>query len=445
MRLLPLLVLPYLVCFVSDAAGAQEQEPRFPYKAYIGGDDVYVRSGPGQNYYPTDKLKAGQAVEVYRHDPGGWYAIRPPKDSFTWISGRHLQWDLNTPKVPGVGTIKGDAVAARVGSRFSDIRDVIQVRLHDLEPVEVREKVATGNGSSVWYKIAPPSGEFRWVFGKYVDRADSHNGVRKPHSTDNAVSRTESTAAAAPASPALESVAQTDDQPRDDQQPRQSRPTGDSPATAMPPHASDIVRQPAAAEEPVYGSSALRAMSPDEFQVELEQLDTALSIMVVEEPTVWEFATLQQRADSLVTQAETALERGRARMLAAKIARFDDIKTRYDEVNRLRGEVETSNRQLAQLIPKDQADRLRPDPESRFDGVGQLTRVKSPNLGAPRYALVDKSGGVQCYVSPAPGVNLRHYEGSRVGISGTRGYIPEQHAHHVMARHVSVLDTGRLR
>ena len=52
----------------------------------ITADDVYVRSGPGENYYPTDKLKAGQEVEVYRHDPGGWYAIRPPKGSFSWVA-----------------------------------------------------------------------------------------------------------------------------------------------------------------------------------------------------------------------------------------------------------------------------------------------------------------------------------------------------------------------
>ena len=114
-------------------------EQTFPYKAYITADDVYVRSGPGQSYYPTDKLEAGQVVEVYRHDPGGWYAIRPPKGSFTWVSGRYLQWEGREPEVPGIATVNGDGVAARVGSRFSDIRDVISVHLHDLEPFEVLE------------------------------------------------------------------------------------------------------------------------------------------------------------------------------------------------------------------------------------------------------------------------------------------------------------------
>ena len=46
----------------------------FPYTACVNSADVFVRSGPGKNYYPTDKLSKGDKVEVYRHDPGGWCA-----------------------------------------------------------------------------------------------------------------------------------------------------------------------------------------------------------------------------------------------------------------------------------------------------------------------------------------------------------------------------------
>ena len=118
---------------------APRRNQTFPYKAYVTADDVYVRSGPGENYYPTDKLKAGAEVEVYRHDPGGWFAIRPPKDSFSWVSSRHLQLDGNN-----LATVTDERVAARVGSRMSDARDVIQVRLHKGEVVEVLEP--RGNG-----------------------------------------------------------------------------------------------------------------------------------------------------------------------------------------------------------------------------------------------------------------------------------------------------------
>src|SRR5208283_94918 len=117
------------------------------------------RSGPGDNYYPTDKLKSGTEVEVYRHDPGGWFAIRPPKDSFSWVSSRHLQLGG-----AHLATVTEERVAARVGSRTSETRDVIQVRLHKGEVVEVLEPrhhgAAAANAAPAWYKIAPPAGEF---------------------------------------------------------------------------------------------------------------------------------------------------------------------------------------------------------------------------------------------------------------------------------------------
>jgi len=69
--------------FLGVAAGPAWAEPQFPYKAAVTADDVNVRSGPGQNYYPTETLRRGQVVEGYRHDPGGWRAIRPTDGSFT--------------------------------------------------------------------------------------------------------------------------------------------------------------------------------------------------------------------------------------------------------------------------------------------------------------------------------------------------------------------------
>jgi hypothetical protein len=71
--------------------------------------------------------------------------------------------------------------------------------------------------------------------------------------------------------------------------------------------------------------------------------------------------------------------------------------------------------------------------------------VDSPKLGAPRYALLDEQGDVRCYVTPAPGLNLRGYVGKQVGVTGTRGYMPEQRANHLVARHIAELDGALLR
>jgi len=146
-------VLLALAANCSQAAVAQQS---FPYKAYITADEVYVRSGPGESYYPTSKLHAGAEVEVYRHDPGGWYAIRPPKGSFSWIGARYLKQAQD-----GLATVIGERVAVRVGSELNDSRNVVQVRVTRGEVVELLDAKPTGTGRSgaVWCKVSPPSGE----------------------------------------------------------------------------------------------------------------------------------------------------------------------------------------------------------------------------------------------------------------------------------------------
>ncbi len=406
------IVAGFMATFISEMPTVAD-EITFPYKARIASDDVYVRSGPGRNYYPTDKLRVGEEVEIFRHDPGGWYAIRPPRGSFSWISSRFVRLGRD-----GLAEIVGDRVAARVGSRFSDIRDVVQVRLHEGEVVELRPSSTLDpsdpsspvpDNSQKWIKIAPPSGEFRWISAEYVDRNYENSGIRKAPLGPNPLT--------GPAS----------GRERDDYQ------------NAPPPGFS---------RRPLAGDGALSALSPQEFQKRLEDADLELSVMVAEEPSVWRFDELALEAESLMNRAETAVQRGHARVLLGKIDRFTNIKQRYDAVNTLWEDTQNRNEQLADLRRQYGSNRPGITPENavadnRFDGYGRLTRVVSPKQGAPRYALVDESGNVQCYVTPAPGVNLRHYEQRLIGVNGTRGYVPEQRAAHIMAQHVDLIDDAR--
>ncbi len=395
-----------VLCILTPLASPAVGEQTIPYKAFVVADEVYVRSGPGQSYYPTDKLKRGQAVEVYRHDPGGWCAVRPVEGSFTWVSGRFLQ-----PTKDNLAVVTEDGVSARVGSRFSDTKDVIQVRLKKGEMVEVIE--APRNGEH-WYKIAPPSGEFRWVSGKYLDADYPRDGIRHKRSER----------------------AEPDHRPADRNVDGRDR-----------PDRRDHNISPRSGESLQTKSAEPRSIAPKEFKEELENIELELSVMVIEDPTTWSFDELVVRTNVLLDQARTAVERGRARLLANRIARFEDIKRRQEEVLAMRERTDRQSRMWAGLRPKDEhGERPRAvvETDGRFDGVGRLARVDSPKLGAPRYALMSESNEVLCYVTPVPGVNLHDYLGQRVGVNGARGYIPEQHAGHVMARHVTPLDDGRL-
>lgn len=456
MRLSCCLFIPACLLCVTTA----HADRSFPYKAYVVSEDVYVRSGPGKNYYPTQKLKVGQEVEVHRHDPGGWYAIRPPEGSFAWVSSRFLQ-----KKGKGLAVVTGDRVAARVGSQLSDIRDVIQVRLERGEAVEILEEkqFATGSEAGIWYKIAPPSGEFRWVFGKFVDYDYPHDGIRRSSgSEDSPLVNPRRTPpeglVKTPSEPRVREVVTGDGRTarvsmasrelRHDEPGSITRsgpvarpPDPDPPADRDPPPVAVV--QPAPSGPP-RDAPPMRRLSPEEYQDELEALDLQLSVMLAEEPSVWEFGELDTKARWLLAQGETALERGKARLVLNKIEQAADIKRRNDDINNTQLAIERSNRRLADMARR-RADGGAGEGQSRFDGTGRLTRVVPSKLGAPQYALVDEKGAVRCYVTPAPGVNLRYYEGRQVGIDGIRGYITEQNAQHLTAKHVAPLEGTRLR
>jgi hypothetical protein len=379
-----------LTCLAASVSAAGD----FPYKAYVVADDVHVRSGPGDNYYPTARLRRGDMVEVYRHDPGGWYAVRPPEGSFSWVSSRHLQ-----PRDDGIAVVAGDRVVARVGSTLGNQRDVIQVRLDRGEEVELLEskRLAADGQTERWYKIAPPAGEFRWIFGKYVQRPGQE---AKP--------------------PEAEEFAPID-------------------ASSGLSRSFDRTggRQGAVARG---GSSARRAPTGrGGVDAEIDRIDLLLGALVAKEARLWNFEELGVRARAARDRATTTAQRQRAESILDRIARFEDIQRRQEAIAAVGGGGNPSARQVAAGASAPETTRYATlDP--RFDGSGRLAVVAQNNLGAPQYALVDSAGKVRCYVSAAPGVNLRNYVGREVGVYGQRGYLANLNTQHVMAKHVTVTD-----
>ena len=234
----------------SPQTHSSQAEDGFPYVAYVVADDVYVRSGPGRDYYPTQKLGKTDSVEVYRHDPGGWLAIRPPEGSFTWVSSRFVE-----PTEKGIGKVTEENTVARVGSQFSSIRDVIQVRLEKGELVQILE--AANNGGQTWYKISPPSGEFRWISADYVDRRPPNDGVSEPRSEQDLAIHERP--AAQPVEYAQEQVEEVKIEPAPTI--ASSQPGGVVEATAPSAAVQSAVRQ-TSAEAPIAVRSTAGAIQP---------------------------------------------------------------------------------------------------------------------------------------------------------------------------------------
>jgi uncharacterized protein YgiM (DUF1202 family) len=412
---------------VSSVARAGDE---FPYVAYVNADEVNVRSGPGDNYYPVMKLNRGDRVEVYRHDPGGWYAVRPPQGAYSWVLAEFIK-----PGDDNTGTVVGERVVARVGSSFSDVRDVIQVRLDRGETVEILEakRFNAGPGAQTWYKIAPPAGEFRWVSGKYVEQRLSLAPKREPSARNNLLlARLSRNDRATRAEEAAENEEALDAAWQSER--RRDRVASRERIEPLPPVDED--------DNDSLPAERVRRRRPVGLEQELEELDLELSAMVSQDTAQWDFNQLHERADRAVSRAETAVERGRARLLLAKVERFDDIRRRYVATLDVRTQTESRNKELASRSAA--AGRRPYSGDARYDGTGKLAQVVSNKIGTPRYALLDQTGEVRFYITPAPGVNLRNYLGQEVGVSGTLGFLPEQQRQHVTARRIIPLSDSSL-
>jgi len=478
-------------------------EQQFPYVAYVTKSDAYVRSGPGQRYYPTQQLSQGHAVEVYRHDEGRWCAVRPPEGSFSVVATHQVN-QLGQ----GVAEISAEQTVTRVGSLLSPERSAIQVMLPRGERVKVLE---SSSATSRWLHIAAPAGEFRWIAAadlspqppiettpppqastswtqqsaiipvagqQELQPADEFSHLAKSPNviqSNEAVAIPLSSAAPPlattdvnaveiiPGSPADLQVAQL--QPQSAEQSTESVPT---PVTGL---------MPATPSQATLSSPRIRFQGHASTQApatpRVAELELRLSEIVVLTPSEWQFGQIKSEANSMLALADLPGERNRLRDLLQRVARFENIQQRYTSPNTATPVVATqaANLPTASLIAteppreeftgrtSDVLERVKHDlaagvdlnPQSagsgdapRYDAVGILKPVVSKREQAPRFALVDDQGEVVSFVTPTPDLNLRPYLGQRIGVHGTRDYLQEFRRAHVAAGRITPID-GRMR
>ncbi|HBE69734.1 MAG TPA: hypothetical protein DDW52_16435 [Planctomycetaceae bacterium] len=168
------IVLPALF---ANAGHSAEPLDRRPSEQATPGETVYVRiargqlrSGPSEDYYPTGKIAPGAKLEAFHETPDGWLAVRPTEDSFSWVPAKQAYM------LPG-----GREIEITVSNAVSWIGSAIespkqfrwQARLHKGEQLrllgEATIKDADGK-PMLWYRVAPPAGEFRWIQADAISR-----------------------------------------------------------------------------------------------------------------------------------------------------------------------------------------------------------------------------------------------------------------------------------
>jgi SH3-like domain-containing protein len=454
-----------------------------PYTARIVAPGVAVRSGPGDDFYPTDTLAQGDVVEVHRERPDGWLGIRPPDGSFSWLFGLHVK-----PLEGGLAEVNKDEVASRIGSRLGNQRNAVQVRLKKGETVEIIGEESVDGKK--WFKVAPPSGEFRWIHATNVQRVTvTPPAVAQPIVTVPVPGATaEPRDSTEPADAAVTLVADSQPQPEADWRAAPAEPNSDakklapsnptvdaaemaavkppppsdnasanaaSPSSPTPAPASAGPAAVAASVSPPPAQAAAPLSSPNDLSRQLTDIELRLSRIVAEPPVTWQIEPLRHETQHLLDGASDQANRAAIGATLAKLDRFEAIARQYQQ----RAPIAASTSQPPITpIPYgagsgDPRTMGQPQAESRqltaenqnYDAVGILRPVVSKRPGAPQFALVDERGKVISFVTPSPDVNLQPYLGHRIGVTGSRGYIPEFQRAHVTAGRVSPLGARMLR
>jgi SH3-like domain-containing protein len=369
----------------------QAAEKSFPYQAVVKQDGAQVRSGPDKNAYPTEKLPQGFVVEVYRHDPGGWCAIRPTPESFSWVAAKSVDVGKD-----GIATAKSSKGTVYVGSTLTESREAHQVKLQPGEQVEVI------GGDENWYKILPPSGEFRWISSRVIERIDASE-MREATET-----------------PVASHKSRVKSKSRHETDPDAEDTSIHTDLVDNRPHTRGLSNP----------GAKIRSATFDE---KLADVNTRLSASVLGEPTQWQLDDIRRQANSLLDEADNTLDRGKARLVVSQIDRFDDIRDRQVALYQ--------NRQVAdRRLRRESTESIaRISTDNRYDAIGRLQRVAPRGMDTPQFAIVDQNGGVLSYVNPSPGVNLQAYQNMQVGVNGTKNYLASAQKPLIQVQRVTVV------
>jgi uncharacterized protein YgiM (DUF1202 family) len=411
----PLTALLFAQLAVTVVAAEQRALPLDSQRARVTSPGAVVRSGPGDTFYLTDTLPETTEVEVYRRQADGWCAIRPPANSFSWVFSQNVRLVGD-----GVAEISKDDAAARVGSRLSAQRDVVQVRLRKGETVAILGRDERDGG--LWYKIAPPAGEFRWVQTHDIG-LETASDARVERESRVTPASLEEPLEVSP--PPLATAPTTNDQW--------------TAAKSPPPPIANVM--PTTPITPIGAGSASSA----ELAEHLRELELRLSRMVAESPATWNVAPLEQAAEQLLARADTVADREAVKITLGKIDRFAAIQRRYAGGNTTVAAT-PAGMPITGIGPVPAvAGEANTTVATPYDAVGILRPVVSRRPGAPQFALVNAQGQVVTFVTPSPDVNLQSFIGQQIGVTGSRGYIPEFRRAHVTAGRVTPLYERTLR
>jgi len=353
--------------------------PALPFLAEITSDDVYVRSGPGTNYYYCSKLKKADKVKVVG-SKFSWLQIVPPAGSYLWISKQYVQVD---PQNSASGTVIGDAVRVYAGS--DDVQPMHSTTW--LVKLNKGEKVTLlGEEKEDYYKISPPEGAYLWVSNQYTRPLGSLVLPVQPMPVA-------STTVPAPFPAAATATANSPNEPN--------------------------VPAPAPAPAPM----SLDDQKNNEVQLLKERVDAERAKPADQQ----NFAELKKALGEFANNKQTPKAARNAQNLLKTIER-SELAQEVTKAAKLQNEQFGQTQQRIESAHAEQLAKF--EDLSIFAVIGQLreSSVFAEAPGIKYYRVVDNEGKTVCYAKPtgeAANADLSKFVDKKVGLVGTIEPNPE--------------------
>jgi hypothetical protein len=365
---LTLVVLAGLIsaAFAQTGGAGEPATPSFPYIAEIVGDNLYVRSGPGTNFYHCGKLNTGAKVKVVSRQ-FSWSCIVPPQDSFSWISMQYVRID---PDDASVGIVTGDNVRVYAGSEYVKplYSTTLQGKLSRGDKVKL-----LGEQMDDYYKIGPPSFAYLWVSTSYT----------KPIK---------------PATPLPESVSEVLPPIKRPIEPIEPGDANDTVVVVTPPPSPPL----RTSEE-----TRLQQYNSLEKQLQAEQAKP-----VGEQ----DYSNIKKALTEIANDEQAGKAARYAQFVIGRIESFELALAAGKEIQLAREQLQKTR----DRIDKARATKLAEVKDlGRFAIVGQLETFTT--YGPGHYRILDESGKTVCYALPtgrASQADLSKLVGSKVGLVG---------------------------
>lgn len=438
-------LVPTLVPTTALVAGDSQ---KFPYDAVIEAPSAYIRSGGGEQYYPTKRLKRGATVKVYRHDSGGWYMIAPPAGSFSWIAAQFVRQTGQNQ-----GEVVEDNIVAYVGTEFGDDHSVWQRRLSPGETFEIvgEKTMMNDRGPERMLKIRSPRREWRWIAGQNVVAANAR----------------------------VQAPAKINVGPYDNQssqfQPRQSQPlrtqdftqkTNPSPAVDQPnwndPNLKVATTPRRRSTKPARSGREILAQIKDDRR-QLDTLDANFRTIALNDKSRWNFTQIEAGYVALQNETSSPALRNQIKMRFAALQRYQKAKAIYDDITQLTSETDRRDAELLSMQSGGVSSAHMTTQSAAGQSMGQATQISgvmesgyldagpqlppnrnpataartiTPNAkgligagivetsvvpGTPKFVLLNPTGKILAYLESSS-VDLTKHVGQPMGLQGKRHY-----------------------